>query len=112
MTPRADILTKALNSLPKNSNHYISPKIVLNSIKNKALDYLKDVKASTNKTNYANLIRDTFLLLIDHYKTINDQDNQLDIIEKLINTNKRQRFSIQKLLKTMIQPSSLKAKTN
>ena len=84
-----DTLTKALQLLPKNSNYYINQLYLAKTYsklnkKDKAYDYLKEIEASTDETNYTNLLRDTFVLLIDHYKTIDDQDNQLDVMEKLI----------------------------
>ncbi|WP_201923350.1 helix-turn-helix domain-containing protein [Aquimarina mytili] len=50
----------------------------------KALVYLKKVDSIMEVSNYSPNVREAFTLLIEHYKTVDDKNNQLRLLQKLI----------------------------
>ncbi len=60
---------------------------------NEGFKYLEKVDSMTQISNYSPKIRDAYTLLIEHYKTINNKDKQLSLMQKLIQfdsiTNKK-----------------------
>ncbi len=49
-----------------------------------ALQYLQKIDSTTNKTNYVSELRNTFTLLIEHYKKNKDLKSQLEVTNKLL----------------------------
>ncbi|MDH7447546.1 helix-turn-helix domain-containing protein [Aquimarina sp. 2201CG14-23] len=87
-----DSLSKSVALMPKNVGYqnirvghlYIAKTHLKLDQPDKAIVYLKKIDSITTVSNYIDNYRSTFPLLIDHYKSIGDQANQLRIMEKLI----------------------------
>ncbi len=87
-----DSLSKAstlLNKSQNNTNYYINQLFLAKTYlalkqPEKAFTHLKKIDGEINESNYTNSLRDTYTMLIDHYKSNDDQTNQLEIMEKLI----------------------------
>jgi len=87
-----DSLTKAEKLLGPNSIYASKVKsylwlgksnMALNR-ESKAFVYFKKVDSMSEMSNYSASIRDAYTTLIDHYKKIDDKDNQLRLMQKLI----------------------------
>ncbi|WP_109302141.1 AraC family transcriptional regulator [Aquimarina sp. AU474] len=100
-TVAIDSITKSLELLsenPNNSNYRINQLFLAKTYlklnkPHKAFSYLKEIDTFIKESNYSNLLRDTFVLLIEYYKANDDQDQQLETMEKLL---KYDRISKQK----------------
>ncbi len=91
-TVAIDSLTKSLELLSENPNYsnyrinqlFLAKTYLKLNKPHKAFSYLKKIDLSINESNYSNLLRDTFVLLIKYYKANDNQDSQLEVMEKLI----------------------------
>ncbi|WP_109299576.1 helix-turn-helix domain-containing protein [Aquimarina sp. AU474] len=77
------------NLLSSNSNVRISRLFMAKTLyklgkDEEALQYLQKIDSTTNKANYVSELRNTFTLLIEHYKKNEDLKNQLQTTNKLL----------------------------
>ncbi|WP_074406867.1 MULTISPECIES: helix-turn-helix domain-containing protein [Aquimarina] len=81
-----DSLKKAIKLIDRKTvaYTYLGKSLLKLKKQDEALLYLKKVDSITHTFNYSPETRDAFTILIDHYKTIKDKNNQLRLLKKLI----------------------------
>ncbi len=87
-----DTLSKAEKILQQNGDYsskvssylWLGKSLLAHNEQNKAFIYFKKVDSMTETSNYSANFREAYTTLIDHYKKIDDKDNQLRLMQKLI----------------------------